>query len=103
MEEVSYGEMATEKQFTSMLNTYEWIVSTIPYSESDVLKEDLKKELTTMGTHLEAQKKDLETWQSSHNEIDEQLSALKLHSENLTCLMKGSKRKRFGYSVSRCS
>ena len=93
LEEVSSGEMATEKQFTSMSNTYEWIASTIQNSESDVLKEELKKELTTMGTRLEAQKKDLETWQSSRNEIDEQLSALKLHSENLTCLMKGLKEK----------
>ena len=92
LEEVSSGEMATEKQFTSMSNTYKWIASTIQHSESDVLKE-LEKELTTMGTHVEAQQKDLETWRSSRNEIDEQLSALKLHSENLICLMKGLKEK----------
>ena len=71
LEEVSSSEMAEEKQFTSISNTYEWIASTIQNSESDVLKEELKKELTTMGTRLEAQKKDLETWQSSRNEIDE--------------------------------
>ena len=92
-EEVSSGEMAAEKQFTSMSNTYEWIASTIQNSDSDVLKEELKKKLTTMCTHLEAQKKDLETCRSSRNEIDEQLSALKLHSENLTCLMKGLEEK----------
>ena len=51
LEEVSSSEMATEKQFTSILNTYKWIATTIQHSESDVLKEELK-ELTNMGTQL---------------------------------------------------
>ena len=93
LEEVSSSEMAAEKQFTSISNTYEWITTTIQHSESDVLKEELKKELANMGTQLGKQKKDLETWRSSRAEIDDKLSALKSHSENLTCLMKGLKDK----------
>ena len=46
-----------------------------------------------MGTQLGKQKKDMETWRSSRSEIDDKLSALKSHSENLTCLMKGLKEK----------
>ena len=76
-----------------MSNTYESIASNIQNSKSNVWKKELKKKLTNIGTHLEAQKKDQETWWSSGSEIDEQLSALKLHSENLTCLMKGLKEK----------
>ena len=64
LEEVSSGEVTAKKQFTSMSNRYEWIAPTIQNSESDVLNEELKKELTTMGTHLEAQKKDLKPWRS---------------------------------------
>ena len=50
LEEVSSSEMAADKQFTSILNTYEWITATIQHSKSDVLKEVLKKELANMGT-----------------------------------------------------
>ena len=89
LEEVSSSEVAAEKQFTSISNTYEWIITTIQHSESDMLKEELKKE----GTQLEKQKKYQETWRSSRAEIDDKLSALKSHSENLTCLMKGLKDK----------
>ena len=53
LEEVSSSEMAADKQFTSISNTYEWITTTIQHSESDVLKEELKKELANMGTQLE--------------------------------------------------
>ena len=71
LEEVSSSEMAPEKQFTSISNTYEWIAATIQHSENDVLKEELKKELKNMGTQLGKQKKDLETWRSSRAEIDD--------------------------------
>ena len=93
LEEVSSSEMVAEKQFTSISNTYEWITATIQHSENDVLKEELKKELTNMGTQLGKQKKDMETWRSSRSEIDDKLSTLKSHSENLTCLMTGLKDK----------
>ena len=52
LEKVSSSEMASEKQFTSISNTYEWLPATIQHSESDVLKEELKKELANMGTQL---------------------------------------------------
>ena len=47
------------------------------HSESDVLKEELKKELANKGTQLGKQKKDLETWRSSRAEIDEVISLKK--------------------------
>ena len=46
-----------------------------------------------MGTQLGKQKKDLETWRSSRSKIDDKFLALKSHSKNLTCLMKGLKDK----------
>ena len=89
LEEVTSGAMATEKQFSFLTTTYEWIASKLQNYESDVLKEELKKELTNMGTQLCSLKRDLQTWRSTHSKIDDTLLALRLHVENLACLMKG--------------
>jgi hypothetical protein len=95
LEAVKSAEIQAEKKFSSIKTTYEWIASTIQNSESEVLKEELKKELNNMGTQLRSQMTDLDTCRNAHEEIDNKLSALKLHSENLACLMQDLKQNGF--------
>ena len=59
LEAVKSAEIQAEKQFSSIKTTYEWIALTIQNSESEVLKEELKKELNNMGTQLGSQMRDL--------------------------------------------
>ena len=87
LEAVKSAEIQAEKKYSSIKTTVEWIASTIQNSESEVLKEELKKELNNMDTQLGSQMRDLDTCRNAHKEIDNKLSALKLHSENLACLM----------------
>ena len=58
-----------------------------------MLKEELKKELNDMGTQLGSEMRDLESWRTDSVEMDDKLSALKQHFENLACLMKNLKEK----------
>ena len=46
-----------------------------------------------MGTQLGSEMRDLESWRTDSVEMDDKLSALKQHFENLACLMKNLKEK----------
>ena len=48
-----------------------------------------------MGTQLGSHMRDLDTCRNAHCELDNKLSALKLHSENLVCLIQDLKQKGF--------
>ena len=93
LEAVKSTQMVVEKKFSSISTTYEWIASTIQNSKCEVLKEELKKELNNMDTQLASQMRNLESWRIACVEMNDKLSALKLHSKNLACLMKDLKEK----------
>ena len=57
--EVTSGKIAAEKQFSSISATYDRIALTMQNSRSNVLEEELKKQIKTMGGQLGSMQIDL--------------------------------------------
>ena len=91
-EAVTLGKNVVE-DFPSISITYDWSASTLQSSTSNVLKEELQKEMKNMGAQFGSMWRDLQAWKPFDVELDDKLCALKLHKKSFSSLMIDLKEK----------